>query len=311
MYQQNNQLENMKRKDFIKKSILGVAGVTTGTTIVKANKNEVKSTYDKLMKQVGFNHLPEATTGITNNNGKGMKTVLHKAATRGHANHGWVDTHHTFSFARYYNPERMNFGVLRVLNDDVVAAGRGFGTHPHDNMEIISIPLEGDLEHKDSMGNVATIKQGDVQVMSAGTGIFHSEYNRNKNKNVKFLQIWMFPNKKNVTPRYDQITLKTANLKNKLFQVLSPSKEDDGVWVYQNAWFHMGDFEKDHEEVYSLKANDNGVYTFVLEGEVTIGEQKLSKRDGFGVWDTDKIIIKTNSEAKILLMDVPMSLVNR
>lgn len=298
----------MKRKDFIRKSLLGAAGVAAGTTVVKANKEEIKSTYDKLMKQVGFNHLPEAETGVINKNGEGMKTVLHKADTRGHANHGWLDSHHSFSFARYYNPERMNFGVLRVLNDDVVSSGKGFGTHPHDNMEIISIPLEGDLEHKDSMGNVATIKEGDVQVMSAGTGIFHSEYNRNKDKAVKFLQIWMFPNKKNVTPRYDQITLKTTELKNQLFQVLSPNKDDDGVWAHQNAWFHMGNFEKDHEEKYTIQGENNGVYAFVLEGKVAIEGQELGKRDGFGVWDAKEISIKASEDAKVLLMDVPMSL---
>jgi quercetin 2,3-dioxygenase len=299
----------MKRKDFIKKTLLGAAGVATVSTIAQAKNQGTKhSTYDKLMEQVGFNHLPEAETGISNKNGTGMKTVLHPAATRGHANHGWLDSHHTFSFARYYNPERMNFGVLRVLNDDVVSGGMGFGTHPHDNMEIISIPLEGDLEHKDSMGNTTTIKQGDVQVMSAGTGIYHSEYNKNKDKEVRFLQIWMFPNQRGVAPRYDQITLKTADLKNKLFQILSPSKEDNGVWVHQNAWFHMGNFEKGYSESYSIKTNGNGVYAFILEGEVTIAGQKLGKRDGFGVWDTDKLDIQANTDAKILLMDVPMSL---
>lgn len=299
----------MKRKDFIKKSLLGAAGIAASTTVVQAkNEEKKKSTYDKLMEQVGFNHLPEEKTDVNIKNGTDMKTVLHKATTRGHANHGWLDSHHTFSFARYYNPERMNFGVLRVLNDDVVIGGRGFGTHPHDNMEIISIPLDGDLEHKDSMGNVATIKEGDVQVMSAGTGIYHSEYNKNKEKAVKFLQIWMFPNKRGVTPRYDQITLESANLKNKLFQILSPSKDDDGVWVHQNAWFHMGNFDKGHRTTYSFKAKGNGVYAFVLKGEVTIEGQKLSNRDGFGIWDTDKISIKADADSKILLMDVPMSL---
>ena len=173
-----------------------------------------------------------------------MKTVIHKAETRGHANHGWLDSHHTFSFANYYDRERMHFGVLRVLNDDIVDAGMGFGTHPHDNMEIVSIPLEGDLEHKDSMGNVTVIKEGDVQVMSAGTGITHSEYNKNKDKEVKFLQIWLFPNKKNVTPRYDQISLRDIAKENEFYQILSPSKEDQGVWIHQDAWFHIGKFTK-------------------------------------------------------------------
>jgi redox-sensitive bicupin YhaK (pirin superfamily) len=167
------------------------------------------------------------------------KTILHKSETRGHANHGWLESYHTFSFANYYNPERMHFGVLRVLNDDRVNPGMGFGAHPHDNMEIISIPLEGDLEHKDSMGNVATIKHGDIQVLSAGTGIQHSEYNRNQNQLVKFLQIWIFPNKKNVTPRYDQITLNIAERHNKLQQIISPNPDDEGVWIHQDAWFHL------------------------------------------------------------------------
>ena len=297
----------MDRKKFIKKSILGVMGLTAGRQALKASNKEA-STYDKLMQQVGFNHIP-ADAGIFNQKEKDMKTVLHKANTRGHANHGWLDSHHTFSFANYYNPERMNFGVLRVLNDDVVESGRGFGKHPHDNMEIISIPLEGDLEHQDSMGNKAIIKAGDVQVMSAGTGIYHSEMNRNRDKAVKFLQIWMFPNKRNVTPRYDQITLQATDLKNEFYQVLSPNKEDEGVWVYQNAWFHIGQFDKDKSTTYRIKASGNGVYAFVLEGDVTIAGQPLGKRDGFGVWDTDEITVKADSDnAKILLMDVPMAL---
>src|ERR1700733_9262650 len=150
-------------------------------------------------------------------------TILYKEATRGNASHGWLNSYHSFSSSSYYNPERMNFGALRVLNDDTVDAGMGFGTHPHDNMEIISIPLEGDLEHKDSMGNIAVIKNGDVQVMSAGTGITHSEYNRNKDKPVKFLQIWIFPSEKNVKPRYEQITLDKSDRHNKLQQIVSPN----------------------------------------------------------------------------------------
>ena len=183
-------------------------------------------------------------------------TVLHKADTRGHANHGWLDSHHTFSFANYYNPERMSFGVLRVLNDDRVDSGKGFGKHPHDNMEIISIALEGDLEHKDSMGNTAVIKKGDIQVMSAGTGISHSEYNRNEDQLTKFLQIWVLPNKKNVTPRYDKISLNVNDRHNKLQQVLSPNANDEGVWIHQDAWFHMGDYDKDFQTDYTLKKKE-------------------------------------------------------
>jgi redox-sensitive bicupin YhaK (pirin superfamily) len=202
----------------------------------------------------------------------------------------------------------MHFGVLRVLNDDTVSGGKGFGTHPHDNMEIISIPLEGDLEHKDSMGNIATIRNGDIQVMSAGTGIQHSEYNKNTNKLVKFLQIWVFPNKRNVTPRYDQITLNLADRHNKLQQILSPNPEDEGVWIHQNAWFHLGTLDEGFQTEYQIKGGaDNGVYVFVLNGEVSIGDQKLSARDGYGIWNLDKFEIKADSNAEILLMEVPMS----
>ncbi|MEW2919993.1 pirin family protein [Muricauda sp. ANG21] len=237
-----------------------------------------------------------------------MKTVLHKAGTRGHANHGWLNSHHTFSFAGYQNPERMHFGVLRVLNDDQVDAGRGFGTHPHDNMEIISIPLEGDLEHKDSMGNAATIKEGDVQVMSAGTGIQHSEYNKNTDKKVKFLQIWVFPNKRNVEPRYNQISIRDIAKKNAFYQVLSPNPDDDGVWIHQDAWFHLGSFDAGSTDSYSIKKEGNGVYAFILEGDVEISGQKLEKRDGFGLWETDTFDFKSLSDSRVLLMEVPMSL---
>lgn len=237
-----------------------------------------------------------------------MKTIIHRAATRGHANHGWLNSHHTFSFANYHNPERMNFGVLRVLNDDTVSAGMGFGTHPHDNMEIISIPLEGDLEHKDSMGNVTVIKEGDVQVMSAGTGVTHSEYNKNKDKEVKFLQIWVFPNKKNVTPRYDQISLRDIAKENAFYQVLSPNKEDEGVWIQQDAWFHIGKFTKGYSDTYTIKKEGNGVYAFILEGEVTVNGETLSKRDGMGIWEADSFEVNATEDARVLLMEVPMTL---
>jgi len=237
-----------------------------------------------------------------------MKTVLHKAETRGHAQHGWLDSYHTFSFARYHDPERMHFGVLRVLNDDTVAPGQGFGTHPHDNMEIISIPLEGDLEHKDSMGNVTVIKKGDVQVMSAGTGVSHSEFNKNSDQEVKFLQIWVFPNKKGLSPRYDQISLKEIQKENEFYQVLSPYEDDQGVWIHQEAWFHLGEFTGNVSTSYPLKKESNGVYVFVLEGEVEIEGQKLETRDGLGIWDTKEIQVKAHPESRILLMEVPMDL---
>ena len=235
-----------------------------------------------------------------------MKTVLHKSETRGHANHGWLDSHHTFSFANYYNPERVNFGALRVLNDDLVAAGEGFGTHPHDNMEIISIPLHGDLEHKDSMGNHGVITTGEIQVMSAGTGIFHSEFNKNKDKEINFLQIWIIPNKRNVTPRYDQISLSDVAIQNELYQRLSPNSDDQGVWIHQNAWFHLGDLSEEWKGKYMLKSHGNGVYFFVIEGNVTVAGQVLNRRDGFGVSEIDEIEITASSRTKLLVMEVPM-----
>lgn len=236
-----------------------------------------------------------------------MKTVLHKANTRGHANHGWLNTSHTFSFAHFHDPERMHFGVLRVLNDDFVDGGRGFGTHPHDNMEIISIPLSGDLEHKDSMGNTTVIKQNDVQIMSAGTGIQHSEYNKNKDQKVNFLQIWVFPKVRNITPRYGQIAFKPEDRINKLQQIVSPVKDDEGVLINQDAWFHLGNLKSGFSTDYKIKQKGNGVYAFVIAGDVSINDQRLNKRDGFGIWDVDTLSVSADTDAELLLMEVPMN----
>ena len=291
----------MDRKNFIKKTLAVGALSLTAPTMLRASNVKLKhSDYDKLMKPIEFNHL---TTKEHNT----MNTVLHKADTRGKANHGWLNSHHTFSFANYQNPERMHFGVLRVLNDDIVDGGKGFNTHPHDNMEIISIPLEGDLEHKDSMGNIAVIKEGDIQVLSAGTGIFHSEHNKNADKQVKFLQIWIFPNKKQVAPRYDQIDLKSIAKNNAFYQILSPNADDQGVWIHQEAWFNLGKFNSQTKTDYKLHTNTNGVYAFILEGNATIEGQPLEKCDGFGIWNTDTISITAEKDSKILLMEVPMS----
>ncbi len=236
-----------------------------------------------------------------------MKQVIHKSETRGHAEHGWLNSYHTFSFAGYYNPKRLHFGVLRVLNDDTVAPAMGFGAHPHDNMEIISIPLEGDLEHKDSMGNTTVIKEGDIQIMSAGTGITHSEKNNNTDKPVKFLQIWVIPNKKNVTPRYDQITLNASDRKNTLQQIVSPNAEDAGVLINQDAWFSIGKFDNTFRTDYTLHKKENGVYFFVLNGNFKINDTQLNTRDGLGLWETDNITITAESDdAEILMMEVPM-----
>jgi redox-sensitive bicupin YhaK (pirin superfamily) len=235
-----------------------------------------------------------------------MNTTLHKAESRGHANYGWLDTHYTFSFANYYNPDRMQFGKLRVLNDDFVAPGMGFGTHPHDNMEIITIPLEGALEHKDSMGNTGIIKQNEIQVMSAGRGITHSEFNNNKDIPVKLLQIWVYPNKRNVEPRYDQIVLNPEERQNRLQQILSPSPQDDGVWIYQDAWFYLGNFKKEQVIEYTLNKENNGVYLFVIEGSFKIDGISLDKRDGLGIWNTAHINLAIAANSELLLMEVPM-----
>lgn len=291
MYYQNEQV--MNRKDFIRKVALGSGAILTGTALAKKTTESEK-------EAIGFNHIQNTNSKIMEN------IVLHKADTRGNANHGWLQSFHTFSFANYFNPERMNFGVLRVLNDDTVSAGMGFGKHPHQDMEIISIPLEGDLEHQDSMGNKTVIKNGDIQVMSAGTGVQHSEYNKNEDEAVKFLQIWVIPNKKGVTPRYDQITLNQEDRHNKLQQILSPNADDAGVWIHQDAWFHLGKFDKDFTTEYTFKKQGNGLYVFVLNGDITVGGQALNKRDGLGIWNTKNLTIKADSDAEFLLMEVPM-----
>lgn len=238
-----------------------------------------------------------------------MNKVLHPAQSRGAANHGWLKSFHSFSFANYYNPQKMHFGVLRVLNDDEVAPSMGFGTHPHDNMEIISIPLSGELKHKDSMGNEAIIKTGEIQVMSAGTGIQHSEFNASSSEPVKFLQIWLFPNTKNITPRYDQTQLPDLATHNELHQVLSPIEEDTGVWIHQNAWFHMGTFDAGKTQSYTLKGARNGLYLFMIEGSIEIEGETLGARDAIGLSDLNEVsFTSTSHNARVLLMEVPMQL---
>ena len=291
----------MDRKDFLKKGLLG-----TGMFVAPASsENTMKNDIDEIepLEPIGYNHLPDPESRIKDN------FVIHRADSRGKADHGWLVSSQTFSFANYHNPERMHFGVLRVLNDDTVEAGKGFGTHPHDNMEIISIPLEGDLEHKDSMGNSAVIRSGDIQVMSAGTGIMHSEFNKNSDRPAKFLQIWVYPNKRNVVPRYDQITLDKTQSKNRFQQILSPDADEEGVWIHQDAWFHLGNFDNQTEIQYPIRKKGNGVYVFILQGSAQIGGQALEARDGFEVWDIADLEIRTTADhTEILLMEVPMTL---
>lgn len=237
-----------------------------------------------------------------------MKTVFHRSSQRGKANHGWLNSRHSFSFANYHDSSKMNFGLLRVLNDDVVSGGQGFGQHPHENMEIISIPLSGDLKHEDSMGNKTVIREGEIQVMSAGTGIFHSEYNANKEQAVEFLQIWIFPRSQDIPPRYDQTELNDLHLANKLHQVLSPNPSDQGVWIHQDAWFHIGTFNEGIETVYPIKKEGNGIYAFVLEGSFDINGQRLEKRDALGIWETLELSIHSlDLNSRLLLIDVPMA----
>jgi len=235
-----------------------------------------------------------------------MKTVIHKAESRGFFDHGWLKTFHSFSFANYYDPGRMGFGVLRVLNDDTLAPGEGFGMHPHDNMEIITIPLEGELSHRDSMGNSSVIKSGEVQVMSAGSGVRHSEFNASGNEPVSLLQIWLYPNKRNVTPRYDQAIFDKKAMQNNLIQIVSPIKSKTGVWIHQNAWFHSGNLDKESNHVYVLKSENAGVYIFVIEGRIETGNTILYRRDGMGISEIASFQIKVLEEARILLMEVPM-----
>jgi quercetin 2,3-dioxygenase len=238
-----------------------------------------------------------------------MQTIFHKATERGHANHGWLDSYHSFSFAGFYAPAKINFGALRVLNDDTVEGGYGFGKHPHDNMEIVSIPLSGDLKHEDSTGRKEVIRQGDVQIMSAGSGIAHSEMNANKDKVVKFLQVWVIPKERNITPRYEQKTFRQEDRLNKLQEVVAPN-DPAAVYIHQDAWFLLGDFQEGFTTGYTVNKTGNGVYAFVLEGEATINGHKLGKRDALGVWETETLEIKADTATQLLLIEVPMEVNN-
>ncbi len=235
-----------------------------------------------------------------------MIKTLHKADTRGVAEHGWLSSRHTFSFAGYHNPERMGFGLLRVVNDDVVQPSMGFGTHPHDNMEIISIPLAGKLRHEDSMGNVQEIKAGEVQIMSAGTGITHSEYNGSDSEDVNFLQIWVIPENLGIEPRYDQKIFSADERQGQLQNVVSPDRDDDGVWINQQAWFWLGDYKDGQSDTFTIKRSGNGAYFFVLEGAIAIGGEQLGRRDGLGVEDAQSVDFEVNDDCQLLVMDVPV-----
>jgi len=236
-----------------------------------------------------------------------MKHIIHKAESRGYANHGWLKSYHTFSFAGYHNPERVHFGMLRVLNDDFVDAGMGFGKHPHDNMEIISIPLSGALHHQDSTGRDKIIQTGDVQIMSAGTGIFHSEVNASQVEPVTFLQLWIFPKVNNIEPRYDQKLFNEAERKNQLQVVVSPTEENGSLFINQDAWLSMIDLEEGHSLEYKMHLAGNGVYCFILDGDLNIASESLSKRDAIGLWECDTFSLQATNKSKVLFIEVPMN----
>lgn len=235
-----------------------------------------------------------------------MKKIIYLSSSRGNADYGWLKTHYSFSFSNYYNPERIHFGMLRVLNDDTIAAGKGFGEHPHDNMEIVTIPIEGSLAHKDSMGNSSVIKNGEVQIMSAGTGIFHSEFNASTIEQTRLFQIWVFPKEKNIQPRYDQKLFSIEERKNNFQTVVAPDKKNGALWINQDAFLSLGNFEKGRVEEYSIKYSGNGAFVFVIEGEIEIDGTKLERRDAMGISETEKISLKTNSNVEVLIIEVPM-----
>lgn len=236
-----------------------------------------------------------------------MSYTIHKSETRGHANHGWLNAKHSFSFASWYNPDRIQFGALRVLNDDIVAPAMGFGKHPHENMEIITIPLKGSLRHEDSMGFSEVIHAGEVQVMSAGKGIYHSEYNASKDEEINLFQIWIFPNKQNIEPRYDQINYNWEDAHNQFLQLVSPNSDDEGTWIYQDAWIHIAQISESQTITYQLKNPKNGVYFMNIEGELNVLGQELAPRDALGVWNEDEIEVSAKTNARILAIEVPMN----
>ena len=236
-----------------------------------------------------------------------MKKIFHRASDRGHANHGWLNAKHSFSFASYHDPAKEHFGLLRVLNDDIVAPGMGFGMHPHDNMEIVTIPLKGTLEHKDSMGNIGVIRPNEVQAMSAGSGLMHSEYNHSKTEEINLLQIWVFPKVQDIEPRYDQRIFPEEEKTGKFKTIVSPVKADDTMWINQDAYFSIGKFNDETSVTYDIKQQGNGAYVFIIEGNATIDGQQLDQRDAIGIWDTGNFKIDIGKDSEILIIDVPMN----
>jgi redox-sensitive bicupin YhaK (pirin superfamily) len=235
-----------------------------------------------------------------------MKNIeIFSADKRGGADYGWLKTNYSFSFANYYNPDNINFGKLRVLNDDIVLPESGFGTHPHEDMEIITIPLHGAITHKDSMGFEETLKKGEVQVMSAGTGLYHSEYNNSDTEELHFLQIWIFSNKRPVDPRYEQ--KKIDLIENDFTALVSPKDDIAPLWIYQDAWIHRSVFDKNGTINYKLKSKENGLFVFTIDGEVVVEGKQLSMRDAAGVTGCENINFTYKKGTDLLIIEVPMS----
>ncbi|MFV0141840.1 pirin family protein [Empedobacter falsenii] len=237
-----------------------------------------------------------------------MNYQIFKSESRGGGNHGWLNSKHSYSFANYYDPARIHFGALRVVNDDIITGGMGFGKHPHDNMEIITIPTKGGISHEDSMGTGSVIESGDVQVMSAGTGVFHSEMNTYENQEGHFFQIWIIPNKMNVEPRYQQISVREVAKENELYQVLSPNPDDQGVWIHQDAWIFLGNYTEDNQETYKVQKEGNGVFFMVVEGEVEFDGNKLGRRDVIEIKDTNEFSFNVAKDSRLMLIEVPMDI---
>lgn len=236
-----------------------------------------------------------------------MKTIIHRATERGHANHGWLNAYHSFSFAQYHDPNKVHFGLLRVLNDDTVAPGKGFGMHPHDNMEIVTIPLKGQLEHKDSMGNIGVIRPNEIQAMSAGSGIMHSEYNHSSTEPVNLLQIWIFPKVRNIEPRYEQRVFTDTDKDQQFKTIVAPVKSKDVMWINQDAYFSIGKFKAGQTVDYMIQHEGNGAYVFIIEGGAVINNELLNKRDAMGIWEINQFNLKITVDSEILVIDVPMN----
>lgn len=294
----------MDRKTFLKNSTLSALLLGLGAPKIEAKEGSAPLAQNAEAPILGFEHLPLYNDEI-------MKDMIyHAASTRGRADHGWLQSNFSFSFASYHNPQRMNFGCLRVLNDDSVSPARGFARHPHDNMEIVSIPLSGALEHKDSMGNSTIIKTGELQIMSAGTGVKHSEYNQSADEEVKFLQIWVFPKLLNVKPRYEQRQFSAADRKNRWQPVVAPidSNKGQALGIHQDAWFSLCELDAAKELRYTMQGKKTGLYLFAISGTYRVEGKQLTTRDALGLWNRQDIQIEAQNKGLLLAIEVPMNL---